>query len=307
MSSVDLPLVLVLLLFRAVRGPSAAWRWLSASRAPMPSGSGSSHPVALPDLDGPVVCGGEHLRRVAGDHDVDHDRALRTEGLLDRRADRAGILDADAGAPEGLRDLGVVRLGKVRGVIRPGAVHEVLERLDVARCRVVDDHDGERETHPARRLELAEHHVEAAVARDADDLALGRCERRAHGARQTVADRGKAAVRHEAAPGLLGVVQEPAPMGRESAVGDEDAVRRHEAIELAYEPAHGHRNLLRDVALPRALAPFGHAAGHALGPGLAAGEAGLSVGTQGLVEILDPGAGVAPEGHVRLERTAELL
>ena len=86
------------------------------------------------------------------------------------------------------------------------------------------------EPQAARGLELAEHHVEAAVAGEAHHRAAGRGQRGAHRARQAVADRGEAAVGHEGAAGLLGVEQQPAPMRSEAAVGDQDAVRRQRRL-----------------------------------------------------------------------------
>ena len=80
----------------------------------------------------------------------------------------------------------------------------------------------------ARRLQLAEAHVEAAVAGQRDDAALRPgAELRADAARHAVADRGEAAVGQEVAPGRLGVEHQPAPVRGEAAVGDDDAVGRH--------------------------------------------------------------------------------
>ena len=92
-------------------------------------------------------------------------------------------------------------------------------------------------------------------------------------------------------------------MGRKAAVGDEDAVGRHQAVELAHEAPHRDRHLLRGVALGDALAPFAHPARDLF----YVFAAGRRRAAQRLVQILEAGAGVAPKRDIGLGGAAELL
>jgi hypothetical protein len=80
----------------------------------------------------------------------------------------------------------------------------VLQRLHVAARRVVDDEHDAGGADPARRFQVPERHVEAAVARQRRDAPLRPdAELRADRARQPVADGGKAAVGHVVPPARL--------------------------------------------------------------------------------------------------------
>ena len=82
------------------------------------------------------------------------------------------VLDADAVAPHGAGDRGVIHLDQVGGLVA-AAEHRVLQRLDITRGGVVDDDDGQPDPGAARGFELAQGHVEAAVAGDRDDRRAG--------------------------------------------------------------------------------------------------------------------------------------
>ena len=70
---------------------------------------------------------------------------------------------------------------------------------------VIDDDHGEiADPGPPRRLQFAQHHVEAAVAGHRDDRLVGGSQRGAHPARQPIADRGEAAVGDVMPAGRLG-------------------------------------------------------------------------------------------------------
>ena len=56
-------------------------------------------------------------------------------------------------------------------------------------------------------------------------------------ARHAVADRGKAAVGHEVAAGLLGVEHQPAPMAGEAAIGNENRIIGHDLVQFAHQAA----------------------------------------------------------------------
>ena len=138
----------------------------------------SRHPIALPDLDRAVVDGGEHAGRVAGNDDVEHGRA----GALGEAGGEGGgqlfrVFDADAVAPHGAGDPGVIHLDQVGGLIT-AAEHRVLQRLHITRGGVVDDDDGQSDPGAARGFEFAQGHVKAAVAADRDDRGAGCGERR---------------------------------------------------------------------------------------------------------------------------------
>src|SRR5215467_4678038 len=189
-------------------------KWLeSASRA-------SSHSITLLDLYRSVVDRRQHLRRIAGDDDVDHRRAVAFFHSSPQRAgQRFGILNADAAAAHRAGDRGVIHLDKV-GRLIAAAHHRVLQRFDVTRRGVVDDNHREPEPGAARGFQLAEHHIEAAIARNCDDGPVRRGKARPHPARQSVANRRESTVRDEMPPGDFGVVEQAGPMTGKPAIGD---------------------------------------------------------------------------------------
>src|SRR5690606_4718902 len=86
--------------------------------------SGSGDTITLLHRDRTAVSGGQHLRRVAGDDDIeDH----RPAGLGQRRAQRArqriGRLDPQTAAAERLGDGSVVGLGQIARLIGAWPVH----------------------------------------------------------------------------------------------------------------------------------------------------------------------------------------
>jgi hypothetical protein len=198
-------------------------------------------------------------------------------------------------------------LGQIRGLIGARAVHQVLQRLDVARGGVVDHDQGEAEAEPARGLELAERHVEAAVAGQRRNRPVGSAEPGADRPGHAVADRGEPAVRHEAAPWPLAIEQEPTPVGGETAVGDQDAVRGQRPIELGHEAGHVDRHLVggqprRDRAPPHRhpLADLGGV----VGADRAQPERAIGHGRE---QILEARPGVAPERDRRRIAPTDLL
>src|SRR5262245_52742238 len=189
----------------------------SGSRA-LPAAS--SHSIALLDLYRSVVDRRQHLRRIAGDDDVDHRWAVAFFHSSPQRAgQRFRILNADAAAAHRAGDRGVIHLDKV-GRLIAAAHHRVLQRLDVTRRGVVDDNHREPEPGAARGFQLAEHHIEPAIARNCDDGSVRRGKARPHPARQSVANRREAAVRDEMPPGDFGVVEQAGPMTGKPAIGD---------------------------------------------------------------------------------------
>jgi hypothetical protein len=109
----------------------------------------------------------------------------------------------------------------------PWAIDRVLQRLHIARGAVVEDAQHVVGADAARRLDLADRHVEAAIAGQAHHAARrpgGHL--RAHRPRRAVADGGEAAIGDEVPPGALRVEQQPAPMPGEAAIGDQDVVLR---------------------------------------------------------------------------------
>src|SRR5262245_11030063 len=166
---------------------SFAWRTYSitsSARGPRAIPAASSHSIALLDLYRSVVDRRQHLRRIAGDDNVDHRRAVEFFHSSPQRAgQRFGILNADAAAAHRAGDRGVIHLDKV-GRLIAAAHHRVLQRFDVTRRGVVDDNHREPEPGAARGFQLAEHHIEPAIARNCDDGPVRRGKARPHPARQ---------------------------------------------------------------------------------------------------------------------------
>src|SRR4051794_34374404 len=102
----------------------------------------------------------------------------------------------------------------------------MLQRLDGARCGVVDDDHSKAAPGPSRVLEFTERHVEPAIAADRDNGSVGRREGSTQPAGQPIADRGEAAIRDKMPSWTLGVVEQSSPMPGEPAIGDEDRVLR---------------------------------------------------------------------------------
>src|SRR6266571_9418675 len=174
----------------AIANPSPAAAPVTIATLPAKSGN----PVALLDLDGPAVDRGQHFSRVARDDHVDHGRPVALgHALAQRLAELLRILNPDAAAAHRFGDGRVVHFDEIARLIAL-AEHRMLQRLDVAGGGIVDDHRGEivRARAP-RGLELADRHVEAAVAGQCHDRPVGRRERRADAARQAVADRSEPA------------------------------------------------------------------------------------------------------------------
>src|SRR5215831_16854407 len=95
----------------------------SGSRA-LPAAS--SHSIALLDLYRSVVDRRQHLRRIAGDDDVDHRWAVAFfHSSPQRVGQRFGILNADAAAAHRAGDRGVIHLDQV-GRLIAAAHHRVL-------------------------------------------------------------------------------------------------------------------------------------------------------------------------------------
>ena len=186
-------------------------------------------------------------------------RVRSARPVAQRRAEPVRILDPDAVAAHRAGDRGIIHLDEVGGLVAP-AEHRVLQRLDVTRGGVVDDDDRQPDAGTPRGLELAQHHVEPAVAGDRDDRRGRRRQRRPDPAGQPVADRRQTAIRDEMPPRRLRVVEQPGPVAGKPAIGDQDAVRRQCLVELAAEPRHVDRPLARNggAAPPRrAMTPSG--------------------------------------------------
>ena len=183
----------------------------------------------------------------------------------------------------------------------------MLQGFDITRGGVVDDDDGQPDPGAARGLELAQHHVEPAIAGDRNDRRGGCCECSADPAGQAVADRRQAAIGDEMPPGRLRIVQEPGPVAGKPAIGDEDAVCRQRTVELTTEPCHVDRLLIRIEPRRRLLPPCPHPGGN-FADVIGARGAGLPgiVGKR-FAEIIEPGAGVAPQRYRRRPAAPDLL
>ena len=96
-------------------------------------------------------------------------------------------------------------------------------------------------------------------------------------------------------------------MRGEAAIGDEDAVRRHGAVELAHEPRHADGHLVGRVALGHFRAPRRHAPRDLRRVfRLARGDARRVVGERRM-ERAQRLARIAPERELRRGGAAELL
>src|SRR3954451_1809970 len=91
----------------------------TAGKAPnSANGRGSSHAVALLDLQSAVVDGGQHLRRVAGHDDVYHRRAVALFHALPKRSrEGLGVFDPDPAAAHDAGDRRVIHLVQIGRLI----------------------------------------------------------------------------------------------------------------------------------------------------------------------------------------------
>ena len=143
----------------------------------------------------------------------------------------------------------------------------MLQRLHIAAGRIVEDAADEGGAGALGRLQLSHRHVEAAIAGQRHHATpLPHAKLRADAARHAIADGGEAAIRDEAPPGPLRVVEQRAPMRREAAIGDQHGVFRHHLVQLAQKPADIDRALGRLQAFAGARAPFRHALRHFRAP-----------------------------------------
>ena len=81
-----------------------------------PPRSGLRHPIPLFDLHGAVVDRGQHLRRVAGDDDIDDGRAVALgHALGERGAKLLRVFHPNAPDPHRARNGGVIHFAQIGG------------------------------------------------------------------------------------------------------------------------------------------------------------------------------------------------
>ena len=77
---------------------------------------------------------------------------------------------------------------KARESLKAALKLRLLQSLDIAGRRVVDDQDGQAAFQPPRRFQFADYHVEATITGHAHHGTVSRRQLRAHAARQAISD-----------------------------------------------------------------------------------------------------------------------
>src|SRR5882724_3769870 len=134
-------------------------------------------------------CGGAWLQ---SSDDIDHDRSVGRDRLLEGRGDRARLLDADAAHAEAAGDLG--KIGRPEADQFLAAVptiprNPVYAGQVLAEAGIVVDDDHDRDVAATRRLQLGEVIVEAAIAGKTEHRAVPGGALRTEGRRKGPAER----------------------------------------------------------------------------------------------------------------------
>src|SRR5918999_5083946 len=244
---------------------------------------------------------GSGRKRVLVYPDVDQRRLARLPGTLESGTDVLGLADLLPVAAEHLGEQVVLHIAElVADVPALFAVLLDLAVADLVHVRVVAHHADEREVEADHRLEVPAREAEAAVAEQADHLAVGPGELRGHREGNAHAERAERTGIHpqSRSTGL----DDPAREGDDiAAVADVDRVVGEELVDLVREPQRMDRRVLphqlREALLLRLLLLVAQR----LEPGLAVARGALgALALRGVGHGGQDGARVAdePEGGV---------